>query len=110
MLLRPASLKSGSMRRSDGPGSFSRLRVAGTDSARSMKLPVVIDNYIRARNAHDVKSILSCFSEDAVVRDEGETMCGKTAIEGWIAKTMKKYKFKSKPLSVKEDDGEVVVS
>ena len=75
-----------------------------------MKLPVVIDNYIRSSNAHDVKSILSCFSEDAVVRDEAETLRGKKAIEGWIAKTIEKYKFQFKPLNVKEDEGEVVVS
>jgi len=75
-----------------------------------MKLPVVIDNYIRASNAHDVKSILSCFSEDAVVRDERETLRGKKAIEGWIAKTIEKYKFQFKPLSLKEDDVEVIVS
>jgi ketosteroid isomerase-like protein len=75
-----------------------------------MKLPVVIDNYIRATNAHDVKSTLSCFSEDAAVRDEGETVRGKKAIAGWIAKTIEKYKFQFKPLSVNEDDGEVVVS
>ena len=75
-----------------------------------MKLPVVIDNYIRASNAHDVKSILSCFSEDAVVRDEGETLHGKKAIEGWIAKTIEKYKFQFKPLSVKSDDGDFVVA
>ena len=75
-----------------------------------MKLPIVIDSYIRASNAHDVKSILSCFSEDAVVRDEGETLRGKKAIEGWIAKTIEKYKFQFEPLRVNEDDGEVVVS
>ena len=75
-----------------------------------MKLPVVIDNYIRASNAHDVMSILSCFSEDAVVRDEGETLRGKKAIECWIAKTIEKYKFQFKQLSVKKHDGEVVVS
>jgi ketosteroid isomerase-like protein len=75
-----------------------------------MKLPAVIDNYIRASNTHGVMSILSCFSEDAVVRDEGETLRGKKAIEGWIAKTIEKYKFQFKPLSVKEDDGEIVVS
>jgi len=75
-----------------------------------MKLPVVIDNYIRASNAHDVMSILSCFSEDALVRDEEETLRGKKAIEGWIAKTIEKYKFQFKPLSVKKHDGEVVVS
>jgi len=75
-----------------------------------MKLPGLIDNYIRASNAHDVKSILLCFSEDTVVRDEGETLRGKKAIEGWISKTIEKYKFQFKPLSVKEDGGEVVVS
>jgi hypothetical protein len=103
-------LKFGSTKPSGAPGSFSKRHAEGTDSARNMKLPAVIDNYIRASNAHDVMSILSCFSEDAVVRDEGETLRGKKAIEGWIAKTIEKYKFQFKPLSVNEDDGEVVVS
>jgi ketosteroid isomerase-like protein len=98
------------MRRSDELGFYSSLRAEGIDSARGMKLPVVIDNYIRASNAHDVKSTLSCFSEDAVVRDEGETLRAKKAIEGWIAKTIEKYKFQFEPLSVNEDDGEVVAS
>ena len=75
-----------------------------------MKLPEVIDNYIGASNAHDVMSILSCFSEDAVVRDEGETLRGKKAIEGWVAKTIEKYKFQFKPLSVKENDDEAILS
>ena len=35
---------------------------------------------------------------------------GKKAIEGWIAKTIEKYKFQFEPLSVNEDDGEVVAS
>ncbi|HEX2260182.1 MAG TPA: nuclear transport factor 2 family protein [Candidatus Binatia bacterium] len=75
-----------------------------------MKLPRIIDEYIKASNAHDVKSILSCFSDDAVVHDEGETLQGKKAIEGWIAKTIDKYKFQFKPLSIKEDTGDVVVT
>jgi ketosteroid isomerase-like protein len=100
----------GSTKPSDGPGSYSRLRAKGTDSEGNMRLPVVIDNYIRASNAHDVMSILSCFSEDAVVRDEAETLHGKKAIEGWIGKTIEKYKFRFEPLSVNKDDGEVVAS
>jgi len=31
-------------------------------------------------------------------------------IEEWIAKTIEKYKFQFKPLGVKEDDPEVVVT
>src|SRR5213083_2644514 len=76
----------------------------------NLKLTRIINDYVTASNAHDVKSILSCFSDDAVVHDEGETLHGKKAIEGWIAKTIEKYKFQFKPLSAKEDDGEVVVS
>ena len=75
-----------------------------------MKLPVVIDSYIHASNAHDVKSILSCFSEDAVVRDEGETLRGKKVIEGWIAKTIEKYKFQFKPLNADERGAETILS
>ena len=75
-----------------------------------MKLSRIINDYINASNARDVKSILSCFSDEAVVHDEGETLHGKKAIEGWIAKTIEKYKFQFKPLSIKEDKGDVVVT
>ncbi|PYJ49318.1 MAG: hypothetical protein DME87_10075 [Verrucomicrobia bacterium] len=76
----------------------------------NVKLPRIIKNYIDASNGHDVKSILSCFSDDAVVRDEGKELRGKEAIEGWIVKTMEKYKFHFKPLSAKDHDEEVVVA
>ena len=40
----------------------------------------------------------------------GETLRGKEAIEGWIARTIEKYKFQFKPLSIKEEKSEVVVA
>ena len=49
-----------------------------------IKLPQIIEKYVDASNRHDVKSILSCFSADAFIRDEGEELRGKEAIEGWI--------------------------
>ena len=73
-------------------------------------LPSVIQKYIDASNAHDVKSILACFAEDAVVRDENATMNGKVDIEGWITTTIDKYKFQFKPLSSQERDNENIVS
>jgi ketosteroid isomerase-like protein len=75
-----------------------------------VKLPRIINDYINASNAHDVRSILSCFSDDAAVHDEAETLHGKQAIEGWIAKTIEKYKFQFKPLRIKENKGDVVVT
>ena len=76
----------------------------------AIKLPRIIKKYVDASNAHDVKSILACFSDDAVVHDEGETLHGKKSIEGWIVKTIEKYKFQFKPLRIKGDDPEVIVA
>ena len=73
-------------------------------------LPRTIQNYIDASNAHDVQSILSYFSENAVVRDEGETLHGRKAIEDWITRTIEKYKFQFKPVSIKDDNAGVVVT
>src|SRR6185436_1413543 len=70
----------------------------------------LIEKYVEASNRHDVKSILACFSEDAVVQDEGEELRGKKAIEGWTAKTIEKYKFHFKPLRVKHEGVETVVA
>src|ERR1700680_3621871 len=75
-----------------------------------INLPRIIQEYLDASNAHDVKSILSCFSDDALVHDEGKEFRGKKLIEGWIVKTIEKYKFRFTPLSAKNDDATVVVS
>ena len=76
----------------------------------AVKLPRVIKKYVDASNDHDVKSILSCFSDDAFVRDEGKEFRGKKAIEGWIVQTIQKYKFHFEPLTIKDDNVEVVVA
>lgn len=73
-------------------------------------LPQIVKEYIDASNAHDVKSILSCFSDDALVYDEGKEFRGKKLIEDWVVKTIEKYKFRFTPLSAKNDDATVVVS
>ena len=75
-----------------------------------VELPPIIKKYIEASNQHDVKSILACFSDDAVIRDEEEMLRGNEAIEDWIVRTIEKYKFQFKPLSIKEEKPEVVVA
>ena len=75
-----------------------------------MNLPPVIQRYIDASNTHDVKSILACFNDDAVVRDENETHRGKIDIERWITTTIQKYNFQFKPLSSQERENETLVS
>ncbi|HEY4281600.1 MAG TPA: nuclear transport factor 2 family protein [Chthoniobacterales bacterium] len=73
-------------------------------------LPEIIQKYIDSSNAHDVKAIIACFSDDAVVHDEGETLRGKKEVKDWIVKTIEKYKFQFKPLGVTEDTTDVVVA
>src|SRR5256885_1803454 len=66
----------------------------------AITLPQIIQKYVDSSNRYDVQSILSCFSDDAVVHDEGETLHGKKAIADWITKTIAKYKFHFNPLSI----------
>ena len=75
-----------------------------------MNLPQIIQKYIDASNAHDVKSILACFADNAIVRDENETRSGQSEIERWLTTTIEKYKFQFKPLSSQERANETVVS
>jgi ketosteroid isomerase-like protein len=73
-------------------------------------LPHPIKNYIDASNAHNVKSILACFTDDAVVCDENETHRGKTDVERWLKTTIEKYKFQFKPLRAEDRDDETIVT
>ncbi len=70
----------------------------------------IIQRYVDASNAHDVKSILACFADDAVVRDENATRRGKIDIERWVTETIDKYKFHFKPLNTEHRANETVVS
>ena len=51
-----------------------------------------------------------CFTEDAVVRDEGETIEGLAAIKQWKAETRKKYQHTIKPLASAQKDGKTIVT
>lgn len=76
----------------------------------SVKLPNIIDTYIKALNANDIASALDCFSNNATVFDEGETFEGKKSIRGWIEKTTKKYNPQFLPLGIKESNGETIMT
>jgi ketosteroid isomerase-like protein len=76
----------------------------------SAALPRPIQSYVDASNAHDVKSILESFADDAVVRDENATRRGKIDIERWASETIEKYKFHFKPLNAERRAKETVVS
>jgi ketosteroid isomerase-like protein len=70
----------------------------------------IIQCYVDASNAHDVKAIVACFTDDAVVGDENATHRGKSGIERWATETIDNYKFQFKPLTTEQRANETVVS
>src|SRR4051812_27418716 len=75
-----------------------------------MNLPKVIADLVAAQNQFDAPGYVKCFSETAVVFDEGKTHTGKIAIKEWIDESKKKYKSVMKPLSITHEGKTSVLS
>lgn len=71
-----------------------------------MNLPTVITNLVTAQNNFDSRAYSNCFSESAVVFDEGKTHNGRKQIEHWIADANERYKATMKPVSFEEKETE----
>jgi ketosteroid isomerase-like protein len=76
----------------------------------SPDLPTPISNYFEAVNAQDVDAMLSAFSDDASVRDEGQDMIGRAAIREWIDDTTRKYRVTLTPIGVSQADERTIVT
>lgn len=63
-----------------------------------MNLPKVIVELVKAQNNFDSIAYSKCFTETAVVFDEGKTHNGRKEIENWIEKANKDYQATMKPL------------
>ena len=73
-------------------------------------LPTPIAIYIAAENRGDTETLVQCFAEHAVVRDEGKTIEGLAAIKQWKAETRHKYQHTIEPLASSEKDGKTIVT
>ena len=60
-----------------------------------------------AQNNFDAPAYANCFTQDAIVHDEGKTHQGREAIEQWIDAANKKYRATMKPLNftLRHDEG-----
>ena len=75
-----------------------------------MNLPKVVKDLINAQNSFDAIAYANCFSETAVVFDEGKTHNGRTDIQHWIEESNEKYKSVMKPLQYTENGTSSVLS
>ncbi|MES2464331.1 MAG: nuclear transport factor 2 family protein [Armatimonadota bacterium] len=75
----------------------------------SLDLPQPIDAYFTADRG-DSEAIAQCFTENAVVKDEGHTYTGLAAIRKWKADSSTKYTYTTEPLSSEDRDGKTIVT
>jgi hypothetical protein len=75
----------------------------------SLDLPKPIDAYFAADRGGS-EAVARCFTDNAVVKDEGHTYNGLSAIKQWKMDSSKKYTYTSEPFASEEKDGMTVVT
>ena len=75
----------------------------------ALRLPKPIATYFTAEKA-DPEAFARCFAEDAVVKDEGHTYTGLSAIKQWRTEAQKKYVYTSEPFASTEEDGKTIIT
>lgn len=75
-----------------------------------MNLPKVVADLIEAQNKYDSAAYANCFSETAVVFDEGNTYEGRAEIQNWIDNANKKFKTVRNPLKYETFETEDVLT
>ena len=74
-----------------------------------LDLPKPIAAYFAADKG-DSEAVSQCFTETAVVTDEGHTYDGRAAIKQWKAEASTKYQYTSEPLACEHKDRKFVVT
>lgn len=74
-----------------------------------LELPKPIAAYFAA-DGQDGEAIDPCFTDNAVVNDEGRDYRGRDAIKQWKAEASTKYQYTCEPLAYKQQDGRFVVT
>jgi len=67
-----------------------------------MELPKLIERFVATQNNYDSKAYTQCFTDSAIVHDEGKTHTGKQEIRQWIEEANEKYQSKMKPLNYEQ--------
>jgi ketosteroid isomerase-like protein len=74
------------------------------------QMPQVIKDFITATNKPDADAYLDCFSEDAIVLDEGQKRYGKNAIKKWSNENQFAVNVKLEPKRAKHASNEIIIT
>jgi hypothetical protein len=75
----------------------------------SIALPLPVAAYLAADKDKDPDLLSGCFTDDALVHDEGRDYRGKAEIKAWKQGSLKKYQYVVEPLSAAADGDDVRV-
>ena len=78
-------------------------------STKPLNLPKPIAAYFDTDKG-DSETLSWCFTENAVVEDEGHTHKGRSAIKQWKSDSSTKYEFTSEPFACVQERGKIVVT
>src|SRR5213593_3176333 len=76
---------------------------------RSLSLPKPIAAYFAADRG-DGEAVSQCFTDNAVVKDEGHTHKGRAAIKEWKTVASAKYEYTCEPIACEAKEGKTVVT
>jgi len=76
----------------------------------SIQLPPPIALYVQLENAGDPETLAACFAPNTIIRDEGRTYEGLSAIKACNAETKKQYHHTVTPLEVAQQNGKTVLT
>ena len=75
-----------------------------------MKLPGLVDAYVRAVNAGDADAFQASFAQDAVVKDVGREIRGIAAIKEWADREIFAVNVSLEVQDAIERDGQTIVT
>jgi hypothetical protein len=75
----------------------------------TLDLPQPIADYFKADLVDD-NAVAQCFTENAVVQDEGHTYHGRAAIKNWKADTAAKFQYTTELLALERQAEKSVVT
>jgi hypothetical protein len=79
------------------------------ETIMTFNLPNPVAAYFTADKG-DSEAVAECFTETAVVKDEGHTYHGRAAIKQWKAEASAKYLYTSEPFACDQQDGKFVIT
>ena len=74
-----------------------------------LELPKPVAAYFAA-DKEGAEAVAQCFTETAVVQDEGHTHRGRAAIRQWKADASAKYQYTSEPFACEHSGGKTIVT